>query len=139
MSQTEGSNSRKCILAVDDTAIVLYRISEALRDEYEIITVNSGTRALKYLKEEKPDLILLDIQMASMDGIETLHQIRMMPDRKDIPVIMLTGVENKSTVLESAKLGICDYMLKPFSSEELIRRIERVFEQEKKKQKESQS
>lgn len=139
MSQTEGSNSRKCILAVDDTAIVLYRISEALRDEYEIITVNSGTRALKYLKEEKPDLILLDIQMASMDGIETLHQIRMMPDRKDIPVIMLTGVENKSTVLESAKLGICDYMLKPFSSEELICRIERVFEQEKKKQKEAQS
>ena len=52
MSQTEGSNSRKCILAVDDTVIVLYRISEALRDEYEIITVNSGTRALKYLKEE---------------------------------------------------------------------------------------
>lgn len=139
MSQTEGSNSRKCILAVDDTVIVLYRISEALRDEYEIITVNSGTRALKYLKEEKPDLILLDIQMATMDGIETLHQIRMMPDRKDIPVIMLTGVENKSTVLESAKLGICDYMLKPFSSEELIRRIERVFEQEKKKQKEAQS
>lgn len=139
MSQTEGSNSRKCILAVDDTAIVLYRISEALRDEYEIITVNSGTRALKYLKEEKPDLILLDIQMASMDGIETLHQIRMMPDRKDIPVIMLTGVENKSTVLESAKLGICDYMLKPFSSEELIRRIERVFEQEKKKQREAKS
>lgn len=139
MSQTEGSNSRKCILAVDDTVIVLYRISEALRDEYEIITVNSGTRALKYLKEEKPDLILLDIQMATMDGIETLHQIRMMPDRKDIPVIMLTGVENKATVLESAKLGICDYMLKPFSSEELIRRIERVFEQEKKKQKEAQS
>lgn len=139
MSQTGGSNSRKCILAVDDTVIVLYRISEALRDEYEIITVNSGTRALKYLKEEKPDLILLDIQMATMDGIETLHQIRMMPDRKDIPVIMLTGVENKATVLESAKLGICDYMLKPFSSEELIRRIERVFEQEKKKQKEAQS
>lgn len=138
MSQTGGSNSRKCILAVDDTVIVLYRISEALRDEYEIITVNSGTRALKYLKEEKPDLILLDIQMATMDGIETLHQIRMMPDRKDIPVIMLTGVENKATVLESAKLGICDYMLKPFSSEELIRRIERVFEQEKKKQKEAQ-
>lgn len=139
MSQTESSNSRRCILAVDDTAIVLYRISEALRDEYEIITVNSGTRALKYLKEEKPDLILLDIQMASMDGIETLHQIRMMPGRKDIPVIMLTGVENKATVLESAKLGICDYMLKPFSSEELIRRIERVFEQEKKRQTEAQS
>lgn len=138
MSQTEGSNSRKCILAVDDTVIVLYRISETLRDEYEIITVNSGARALNYLKEEKPDLILLDIQMSPMDGIETLHKIRTMPSREDIPVIMLTGVENKAIVLESAKLGICDYLLKPFSSEELLKRIERVFMQEKKKQMESQ-
>lgn len=138
MSQTEGSNSRKCILAVDDTVIVLYRISETLRDEYEIITVNSGARALNYLKEEKPDLILLDIQMSPMDGIETLHKIRTMPSREDIPVIMLTGVENKAIVLESARLGICDYLLKPFSSEELLKRIERVFMQERKKQMESQ-
>lgn len=137
MSQTEGGNFRKCILAVDDTVIVLYRISETLRDEYEIITVNSGARALKYLKEEKPDLILLDIQMSPMDGIETLHKIRTMPDRKDIPVIMLTGVENKAFVLESAKLGVRDYLLKPFSSDELLRRIERVFMQEQKEQTES--
>ena len=137
MSQTEGSNSRKCILAVDDTVIVLFRISETLRDEYEIVTVNSGARALKYLQEEKPDLILLDIQMSPIDGIETLHKIRMMPNREDIPVIMLTGVENKAFVLESAKLGVRDYLLKPFSSDELLRRIERVFMQEKKEQAQS--
>lgn len=137
MSQTEGSNSQKRILAVDDTAVVLLRITEALRNEYEVITVNSGVRALRYLKEEKPDLILLDIQMAPMDGIETLHEIRTMKDREDIPVIMLTGVEDKDIVMESAKLGICDYMLKPFSSEELIRRIRRAFMQERQKQSES--
>jgi len=88
---------------------------------------------LKYLGQEKPDLILLDIQMPQKDGIETLREIRAMKDREDIPVIMLTGVEDKSAVLESAKLGICDYILKPFGSEELLKRIHRVFEQEEQK------
>lgn len=130
MIQTGGKDAKKRILAVDDTAIVLTRISNTLRDDYEVITVNSGVRALKYLEQEKPDLILLDIQMAQKDGIETLREIRAMKGRKDIPVIMLTGMENRDFVLASAKLGICDYMLKPFGSEELLKRIRRVFGQE---------
>lgn len=133
MSQAEGGNSKKCILAVDDNAIVLTRISNTLSNDYEVVTVNSGMRALRYLKEEKPDLILMDIKMAGMDGIETLREIRTMEDREDIPVIMLTGVEDKDFVVESAKLGIEDYILKPFYSDELLKRIDRVFEQEKQK------
>ncbi len=134
MSQIEGGDSRKCILAVDDSAIVLSRIESTLCNDYDVVTVNSGARALKYLKEEKPDLILMDIRMAQKDGIETLRDIRNMDDRKDIPVIMLTGVETKDSVLESAKLGIRDYILKPFYNDELLKRIRRVFEQEEKKQ-----
>ncbi len=130
MNQEQDRNSKVCILAVDDTAIILSRISDALSDEFEVITVNSGARALKFLKERKPDLILLDIQMSPMDGIETLHKIRSMKDLEDIPVIMLTGVEDKETVMESARLGICDYILKPFSSGELLKRINRVIERE---------
>lgn len=137
MSQMEGGESKKCILAVDDNAIVLTRIVNTLNNDYEVVTVNSGARALKYLKEEKPDLILMDIRMAQKDGIETLRDIRNMDDRKDIPVIMLTGVEEKECVLESAKLGIDDYILKPFYSDELLKRIRRVFEQEEQKQEES--
>lgn len=126
MSGTGDEGSRKCILAVDDTAIVLTRISDTLRNDYEVITVNSGVRALRYLEQESPDLILLDIEMPQKNGIETLREIRMMEDRKDIPVIMLTGVEDKDSVLKSVRLGICDYMLKPFSSEDLLKRIRRV-------------
>ncbi len=137
MSQIEGGESKKCILAVDDNAIVLSRIESVLCNDYEVVTVNSGARALKYLKEEKPDLILMDIQMAQKDGIETLRDIRAMEDRKDIPVIMLTGVEDKDCVLESAKLGIDDYILKPFYSDVLLKRISRVFEQQEQKQDES--
>lgn len=128
MRQT-GKYSKKRILAVDDSAIVLNRITDILRNDYEVIPVNSGVRALKYLKEERPDLILLDVRMAQQDGIETLREIRAMGDCKDIPVIMLTGVENRNTVLESSRLGISDYILKPFSSADLFKRIQRVFEQ----------
>lgn len=128
MSQIRGGASKKRILAVDDAAIVLTRISDTLHNEYEVITVNSGVRALKYLEQAKPDLILLDIQMAQKNGIETLREIRAMENRADIPVIMLTGVEDKDFVLESAKLGICDYILKPFHSNDLLKRIHRVFE-----------
>ena len=105
MSQTKGGNSKKRILAVDDTAVILTRISNTLRDDYDVITVNSGVRALKYLE--------------------------------DIPVIMLTGVEDKEIVLKSAKLGICDYILKPFSSDDLLSRICRAFDKEKQKDMES--
>lgn len=132
MSQTEGGNSKKCILAVDDSAIILTRISNTLSKDYEVVTVNSGMRALRYLKEEKPDLILMDIKMAQMDGIETLREIRKMEDREDIPVIMLTGVEDSSFVMEGFKLGISDYILKPFTPKDLIERISRVLEGGKK-------
>ena len=129
MSQTEGS-FKKNILAVDDDIIVLTPISSILRNDYDVVTVNSGVRALKYLELEKPDLILLDIHMMQQDGIETLRKIRNTEECKDIPVIMLTGVENKDTVMESAKLGICDYLLKPFTSAELLKRLRRAFAQE---------
>ena len=82
MSQIGDGDSKQRILAVDDAAIILTRITNALQNDYEVITVNSGERALKYF------------------------------------------------VLESAKLGICDYILKPFYSEDLIKRICRVFEKE---------
>ena len=129
MSET-GENLKKCILAVDDDVIILTRISSILKSDYDLVTINSGMRALRYLKEEKPDLILMDIKMAQMDGIETLREIRTMEDGEDIPVIMLTGVEDKDVVVESARLGIDDYILKPFYSDELIKRIRRVIDQE---------
>lgn len=138
MSEAQGGNTKKCILAVDDTAIILTRISEILCNDYEVITANSGVRAMKFLKERKPDLILLDIKMSPMDGIETLQEIRSRRDLEDIPVIMLTGVEDKETVMESARLGICDYILKPFSSNDLEKRIYRAFEQERKKREEEE-
>ncbi len=114
------------VLAVDDNSISLAAIEQALNDEYEVIPINSGTRALQYLKSERPDLILLDIQMEVKDGIETLKEIRDMEECKDIPVIMLTSMRDKEIVFESAKLGVEDYVIKPFNKLDLHERVDRV-------------
>lgn len=114
------------ILAVDDNIINLATIEQELKNKYEVITVNSGARAIRYLNKEKPDLILLDVQMALMDGIETLREIRTMENGATIPVIMLTSQKNKETVIEGTKLGILDYVLKPFDSQDLHARIDRA-------------
>lgn len=121
-------NSKARILAVDDNAISLKAIDLALRNEYEVITVNSGERAIRYLLCERPDLILLDIQMAYKDGIETLKEIRTMKNGADIPVIMLTSKNDRETIIESSKLGINDYVLKPFDSKQLSERIRQTLD-----------
>ena len=117
---------RMRILAVDDSVINLANVEHKLKDRYEIIAVNSGERALRYLKNESPDLILLDIRMADMDGIRTLKEIRKMENGKDIPVIMLTSQGDRGSIVETQKLGICDYVLKPFDLQELRSRIEKA-------------
>lgn len=114
------------ILVVDDSSISLATIEQELQGEYEVTLLNSGLRALQYLKQKKTDLILLDVQMALKDGVETLREIRKMENCENIPVIMLTSQRNKHTIVESSKLGIKDYVLKPFNRQDLRERIERV-------------
>ena len=117
---------KRRILAVDDNSISLATIEQALKDKYEVTPLNSGVRALQYLKKNRPDLILLDVRMASKDGVETLREIREMEECKDIPVIMLTSQNDKNTVLESYMLGADNYILKPFKTQDLHERIENV-------------
>lgn len=121
---------KKCILAVDDAAFILSRITDALVGHYDVVAVNSGARALKYLNKNKPDLILLDIRMPLRDGFEILREIQTMEDRADIPVVMLTGMEDRRYVMESIKLGIRDYVLKPFDPNDLLARVRRILEPE---------
>lgn len=115
------------ILVVDDNTVNLATVEQELKDKYEVIPMLSGRRAIKFLYREKVDLILLDVQMPIMDGIETLKEIRTQENGVTVPVIFLTTKKDKFTVLEGAKLGIMDYIAKPVDSEELHDRIEKVF------------
>lgn len=128
MMEYETGQSKKCVLAVDDVAVILSRITDALGERYNVVTMNSGVRALKYLNENKPDLILLDIRMPDMNGFDILRKLQDRSDRRDIPVIMLTGMEDRNFVMEGFKLGICDYVLKPFVQKDLLERVQRALE-----------
>lgn len=128
MTEHGAEQSKKTVLAVDDVALILSRITDALRGNYNVVTVNSGARALRYLDKNRPDLILLDIRMPDQDGFEILRNIQTMDHRSDIPVIMLTGMEDENSVMKGIELGIRDYILKPFAPNHLLERVQRVLD-----------
>lgn len=100
------------ILVVDDEQGILDFFKKALGKEYQVSTVLNGLEAIKLVKEEKPNLAILDIKMPGMDGIETLKQIRWL--NKKIIVIMLTAYGTLDSAKEALKLGAHDYITKPF-------------------------
>lgn len=118
---------KKKILAVDDNSVNLATLERALQDEYEVIPMNSGRRAIRYMMLEKVDLVLLDVQMPTMDGFETLAEIRKTENGVTVPVIFLTAMKDRQTVIKGSKLGIIDYITKPFDNQDLKSRIEFAF------------
>lgn len=115
------------ILAIDDNTVNLATLEQELKDKYEVIPMISGRRAIKYLYCERVDLILLDVQMPVMDGVQTLREIRNLENGITVPVIFLTAMKDRDTVIEGSKLGIMDYITKPFDTEDLNNRIDMVF------------
>lgn len=80
----------------------------------------------------KPDLIILDVSMPVMDGVTMLGKLKENPELKKIPVIMLTAESSHANVLEIAKIGVRDYLVKPFKKEEIIERVGRIMQLRKK-------
>ncbi len=119
--------TKRKILAVDDNAVNLATIEQTLQDEYEVIPMIAGKRAIKYLGCEKVDLILLDVQMPEMDGIQTLKEIRKLDNGMTVPVIFLTATKDEATSAEGFRLGILDYITKPFDGPDLKKRIDYSF------------
>lgn len=120
---------KKRILVVDDNSVNLSVIELVLQEDYEVIPMLSGKRVVKFLGRQAADLVLLDVQMPEMNGVETLKELRGLENGKDIPVIFLTGTEDAEAAAEGERLGIVDYITKPFDNEDLKTRIARVLSQ----------
>ncbi|OGS39549.1 MAG: hypothetical protein A2506_03680 [Elusimicrobia bacterium RIFOXYD12_FULL_66_9] len=114
---TPRASSRKSILAVDDDPSVLRVVSGLLGGDYEVRLAEGAPEALKDIKEKAPDLILLDVRMPGMDGLELL-QAAMRSDSSQ-RVVMLTGDSDLDVVLRAMALGAQGYVTKPFSGEDL--------------------
>jgi two-component system nitrogen regulation response regulator NtrX len=107
------------ILIVDDEASILKALSDILSDEgFETITVSNGYEALKILESESPDLVLLDIWMPGIDGIDTLKEIKKI--HPTTPVIMITGHGTIETAVNATKIGAFDFIEKPLSIDKVI-------------------
>jgi len=115
------------ILTVDDSKTVRIIVKKAFKSfDCEIIEASNGVEGLAAASKEKPDLILLDITMPVMDGVEMLTKIKASHELKSIPVIMLTAEGGRDNVLKIAKIGVRDYIVKPFKEEVLVEKCGRV-------------
>lgn len=113
-----------CILVVDDEASIIRFVSARLRKEgYEIITASNGEEALLRAEEENPALVLLDIMMPKMDGLEVCRRLR---EWSEVPIIMLSAKGEESNKVKCLDLGADDYVTKPFGGEELLARVRAV-------------
>ena len=113
----------KTILIVDDTISNLDILGELLKN-YDVIDSTNGVDALEIVKDEKVDLILLDIIMPNMDGYEVCTKLKSDPNTKDIPIIFLTAKTDEDSIEKAYKVGGIDYISKPFKPMELLSRIE---------------
>lgn len=122
----------KVILVVDDDEMNLQVAQMVLerRLPCKVICVDNGVEAIEILKERRVNLVLLDVMMPDFDGIETLQEIRNDPFIKDVPVMMLTATVNMDTVKKAGKLGVKDYIKKPFLPADLIARVEKKLAEE---------
>ena len=112
------------ILAIDDENDVLLIIKTALKGEgYEVNTASNGFDGLALAEDMHPDLILLDLRMPEMDGMEVLERLRDNDKTQDIPVIILTGISDKNKIREALDQGITYYIVKPFECHDLISKI----------------
>jgi len=124
------------ILSVDDSKTIRLIISRAFKKfNCRILEACNGVEGLAVASREKPDVIILDITMPVMDGYETLAKIKADPDLKKIPVVMLTAEAGRDNVTRIAKMGVRDYLVKPFKEDLVVERISRIVDLQPKGQK----
>ena len=115
---------KKLIMLIDDDPTNLITGKTVLQETYDVLTVNSGTRALELLERKLPDLILMDINMPEMDGFETIRRVRANEATAKIPVIFLTASAAADNEYEGLALGAADYITKPYNEKILKKRIQ---------------
>lgn len=112
------------VLIVDDEPRIVKFLQVKLKSSgYEVLSAGSGKEALELVQAQEPDIVVLDIVMPGMDGLETLKQIRTV---SGVPVIILSARRENAEKIKGLKLGADDYLAKPFSPDELVARIEAI-------------
>lgn len=113
------------ILVVDDVQSNVLLLKALLgREGFNIVYAMNGAEALEKVKNEHPDLVLLDVMMPDMDGFEVAGRLKVEPEQAEIPIIFLTALNDSASVVKGFQLGANDFISKPFRREELLIRVE---------------
>jgi signal transduction histidine kinase len=115
---------RERVLVVDDNAPMRQYLSRLLKDRWHVETEADGAAALEHARAHPPDVVVADVMMPRMDGIELLRALRSEPPLADIPVLILSARAGEEASVEGLRAGANDYLVKPFSQRELVARIE---------------
>lgn len=115
---------KKILIAEDNRDLVTLLKTYLESKDYEVLTAFDGIETLELVKEDKPDLILLDIMMPRMDGYTTLKELRGNRKTRDVPVIIITAKGQMRDIVEME--GVSDYIVKPFEYEDLLQRIKQI-------------
>lgn len=114
-------------IVVEDERDILEVIGYNLgREGYRVVTATDGLRGLHLIRDEAPDLVLLDLMLPGLDGLEVCRRLKADPVTKAIPIIMVTAKGEESDVVLGLGLGADDYVTKPFSPKELVARVKAV-------------
>ena len=123
----EPTRSKPLVLTVDDEEHITELIAMALGfNGFEVVRAASGRAALAAVEAERPDLILLDVMLPDLDGFEVARRLRQGSRGTSVPIIFLTAKDTTTDKVEGLRLGVDDYVTKPFSIEELIERVKAV-------------
>jgi len=116
----------KTVLLVDDsrTALMLQKMMLA-KTGFEVLTATDGRAAIDLAKQRDPDLIVMDVMMPKLNGIDAVRHLRADPNFRDTPIIMVTTRSEAFSVNEGYAAGCTDYMTKPFNGAELVAKINR--------------
>ena len=121
------------ILSVDDSRTIRLIVGKAFRPyNVTVLEAANGEEGLAIAAREKPDLVILDVTMPVMDGVTMLAKLKEDPELKAIPVIMLTAESGRDNVLQIARLGVRDYLVKPFKEDQLLEKVGRYVTLEKR-------
>lgn len=121
------------ILIVDDSVVNLKMARFILEKEYKVSLLKSGEAALSLLRHVEADLILMDVEMPDMDGVQTVREINAEHPGKNIPVIFFTSHSEKDTIMRCFSVGMTDYIVKPYDPESLLEKVKNAIEKGRSK------
>jgi CheY-like chemotaxis protein len=121
--------SARLVLVADDEEDILTLVSMIVeRAGHEVVSVRDGAQALAAIRERRPDLVVLDISMPEVDGLEVLRRVRADGETRELPVLLLSARAQEADVRRGFDTGASAYVKKPFSPSDLARRVDELLE-----------